>query len=219
MDDKPRTTIRKPARIDRGHCFCGAITAEFSGDPFWICFDHDDDCRRAIGSPLTIWIGYRPDQVHWLGPKPKTSRKPGASCAPSVRNVAPRLGTPMKACQTSSTSRSDSWTRPRSSIPKPRPIGKCDCRSSGWMTVCLASRATPERATPPWAIPETGEAGGWISGVVPASQRQGWRNGGRTIGMREISKRTNARNQFHRRGLKMDMGDLFSQSDDKEADV
>lgn len=75
MDDKPRTTIRKPARIDRGHCFCGAITAEFSGDPFWICFDHDDDCRRAIGSPLTIWIGYRPDQVDWLGSKPKTFSK------------------------------------------------------------------------------------------------------------------------------------------------
>jgi hypothetical protein len=29
---------------------------------FWICYDHDDDCRRAIGSPLTIWIGYRPSE-------------------------------------------------------------------------------------------------------------------------------------------------------------
>ena len=34
------------------------------GEPFWICYDHDDDCRRAIGSPLTIWIGYRPSEFH-----------------------------------------------------------------------------------------------------------------------------------------------------------
>jgi hypothetical protein len=29
-----------------------------TGEPFWVCYDHDDDCRRAIGSPLTIWVGY-----------------------------------------------------------------------------------------------------------------------------------------------------------------
>lgn len=36
-------------RVETGGCFCGAITAEMRGEPFWICFDHDDDCRRAIG--------------------------------------------------------------------------------------------------------------------------------------------------------------------------
>ncbi|MFO1049256.1 MAG: GFA family protein [Geminicoccaceae bacterium] len=30
------------------------------GDPFWICFDHDDDCRRAIGGAVTVWVSYRP---------------------------------------------------------------------------------------------------------------------------------------------------------------
>ena len=65
-------------RLERGRCFCGAITAEMSGDPFWICYDHDDDCRRAIGSPLTIWIGYRPDQVSWTtGPPKRFSKTPG----------------------------------------------------------------------------------------------------------------------------------------------
>jgi hypothetical protein len=51
-------------RIETGTCFCGAIAAEMRGEPFWICYDHDDDCRRAIGSPLTIWIGYRPSEFH-----------------------------------------------------------------------------------------------------------------------------------------------------------
>ena len=38
-------------RIERALCFCGKIQAEARGEPFWVCSDHDDDCRRAIGSP------------------------------------------------------------------------------------------------------------------------------------------------------------------------
>ena len=53
-------------RLETGACFCGAVAAEMHGDPFWICYDHDDDCRRAIGSPLTIWIGYRPSQLRLI---------------------------------------------------------------------------------------------------------------------------------------------------------
>ena len=62
-------------RVDQGHCFCGAIAATFSGQPFWVCYDHDDDCRRAIGGPLTIWIGYHPDQVLFDRGRPKTFSK------------------------------------------------------------------------------------------------------------------------------------------------
>jgi hypothetical protein len=65
-------------RTERGHCFCGAIEASFVGDPFWICFDHDDDCRRAIGAPLTIWVGYLAEQVAFDRGKPATfSKTPG----------------------------------------------------------------------------------------------------------------------------------------------
>ena len=53
-------------RLETGACFCGAVVAEMHGDPFWICYDHDDDCRRAIGSPLTIWVGYRPSEFRVL---------------------------------------------------------------------------------------------------------------------------------------------------------
>ena len=64
--------------IETGACFCGAIAAEMHGTPFWICYDHDDDCRRAIGGPLTIWVGYRPAEFRLLRGLPKSfSKTPG----------------------------------------------------------------------------------------------------------------------------------------------
>lgn len=76
-------------RIETGACFCGAIAAEAAGDPFWICFDHDDDCRRAIGSPLTVWVGYRPEQFRLTRGQPKEfSRTKGI-----FRSFCPDCGT------------------------------------------------------------------------------------------------------------------------------
>lgn len=78
-------------RCETCACFCGAITAEVAGEPFWICYDHDDDCRRAIGSPLTIWVGYRSQQFRLTRGKPKRfSKTPGitrsfcAACGTSI---------------------------------------------------------------------------------------------------------------------------------------
>lgn len=61
--------------VATGSCFCGAVRAEMISDPFWICFDHDDDCRRAIGTPLTVWVGYRPGQVKFITGQPKSFSK------------------------------------------------------------------------------------------------------------------------------------------------
>jgi len=63
------------ARIASGACFCGAIVAQMHGDPFWICYDHDADCRRAIGSPFVVWVGYRPDQFHLIQGSPSSFSK------------------------------------------------------------------------------------------------------------------------------------------------
>lgn len=76
-------------RIETGACFCGGITAELHGEPFWICYDHDDDCRRAIGSPLTVWIGYRSDQFRLMGRIPKSFSKTKGV----VRTFCPECGT------------------------------------------------------------------------------------------------------------------------------
>ncbi len=49
-------------RLETASCFCGRVQAECEGEPFWINYDHDADCRQAIGGPLTVWVGYRPQQ-------------------------------------------------------------------------------------------------------------------------------------------------------------
>lgn len=76
-------------RRERGACFCGRITAEMQGEPFWIAFDHDDDCRRATGGALIVWIGYRPEQIRFTSGEPKSfSRTEGI-----VRTFCPDCGT------------------------------------------------------------------------------------------------------------------------------
>ncbi|KQU96100.1 aldehyde-activating protein [Ensifer sp. Root31] len=67
------------------------ITAEIVGEPCRINYDHDDDCRKAIGSPLAVWIGYRRHQVRFASGVPTTfSKTPGversfcADCGTSI---------------------------------------------------------------------------------------------------------------------------------------
>jgi len=75
--------------VETGHCFCGEIAARMTGEPFWICFDHDDDCRRASGAPLMVWIGYRPDQLDFTKAQPaRFSATEGV-----VRTFCARCGT------------------------------------------------------------------------------------------------------------------------------
>jgi hypothetical protein len=65
-------------RCERGRCFCGGIVAELTGEPVWIGYDHDEDCRRAIGSPVVVWVGYRPAQFRVLQGVPTSfSKTPG----------------------------------------------------------------------------------------------------------------------------------------------
>lgn len=67
-------------RIESGSCFCGAVVAQATGEPFWICYDHDDDCRKAIGGGVNIWVGYRPDDIAFGDVAPKSfSRTPGVT--------------------------------------------------------------------------------------------------------------------------------------------
>jgi hypothetical protein len=76
-------------RKEGGGCFCGAIIAEVHGDPFWICYDHDTDCRRAIGSPVVVWVGYRPKQFSLVTGNPRAfSKTPGV-----VRTFCSNCGT------------------------------------------------------------------------------------------------------------------------------
>lgn len=88
MPDRRETDRLESERRETGACFCGAITAEMQGEPFWVCYDHDDDCRRAIGGAVNLWIGYRPGQVVISGTPAVFSRTPGIS-----RSFCPTCGT------------------------------------------------------------------------------------------------------------------------------
>jgi hypothetical protein len=67
--------VRVSEKNASGACFCGSIIAQMRGDPCWICYDHDADRRRAIGSPLVVWVGYRPEQFAIIKGSPRSFSK------------------------------------------------------------------------------------------------------------------------------------------------
>ena len=56
--------------INSGHCYCGAVRFEASGDPIWIGHCHCDSCRRASGSVMTTLASFNTDQVEFTGTLP-----------------------------------------------------------------------------------------------------------------------------------------------------
>lgn len=53
-----------------GHCYCGAVSFEISGEAEWIGHCHCESCRRQSGSVMTTFAGFRPDQVVFTGAMP-----------------------------------------------------------------------------------------------------------------------------------------------------
>lgn len=86
---KAQGEFRISERIETGACFCGAVAAEMRGEPFWICYNHDDDCRRSIGGAVIVWIGYRPGQFRLTRGTPKSFSKTRGV----VRTFCPDCGT------------------------------------------------------------------------------------------------------------------------------
>ena len=54
-----------------GHCYCGAVTFETSGESYWIGHCHCESCRRASGSAMTTFAGFKHEQVRFTGATPK----------------------------------------------------------------------------------------------------------------------------------------------------
>ena len=53
-----------------GHCYCGAVRFEIDGDSDWVGHCHCESCRRASGSVMTTFAGFRRDQVRFSGDEP-----------------------------------------------------------------------------------------------------------------------------------------------------
>ncbi len=54
-----------------GHCYCGAIRFEISGKSDWIGHCHCESCRRASGSVMTTFAGFKHEQVNFTGEQPE----------------------------------------------------------------------------------------------------------------------------------------------------
>lgn len=53
-----------------GHCYCGAVKFEISGESDWVGHCHCESCRRHTGSVMTTFAGFRLDQVSFTGATP-----------------------------------------------------------------------------------------------------------------------------------------------------
>ena len=56
--------------IFTGHCYCGAVSFEVEGPSLWVGHCHCESCRRASGSVMTTFAGFRPAQVVFTGAPP-----------------------------------------------------------------------------------------------------------------------------------------------------
>ncbi len=54
-----------------GHCYCGAVSFEVSGESSWVGHCHCESCRRASGSVMTTFAGFGLDQVAFTGAEPQ----------------------------------------------------------------------------------------------------------------------------------------------------
>lgn len=53
-----------------GRCYCGAVSFEVDGQSDWVGHCHCESCRRASGSVMTTFAGFRIEQVTFTGADP-----------------------------------------------------------------------------------------------------------------------------------------------------
>ena len=77
--------------MTKGHCLCGEVRWEYSGEQIWACFCHCDDCRRNCAAPGVAWFGVPMENFKWTGAVPKIYE----SSAEVERHFCGTCGTPM----------------------------------------------------------------------------------------------------------------------------
>jgi len=50
-------------RAAEGGCRCGAVAFRVSAEPTVVVYCHCRDCRRSNGAPVSLWAGYRSEEV------------------------------------------------------------------------------------------------------------------------------------------------------------
>jgi len=75
----------------QGGCRCGAVAVRAVGDPTVVVYCHCRDCRRSSGAPVSLFAGYRSEQVEFTGGEPT----PFESSPGVHRSFCRRCGTPI----------------------------------------------------------------------------------------------------------------------------
>ena len=73
-----------------GHCLCGQLTFETTGDPRWVAYCHCASCRRHTGSPVTCFVNFQRERVAFEGERATFQSSPGVT-----RSHCARCGTPI----------------------------------------------------------------------------------------------------------------------------
>jgi len=55
----------------QGHCYCGSVSFEISGDPVKVAHCHCESCRRSLGAAMVTSAGYFPKQFQLTGKEPQ----------------------------------------------------------------------------------------------------------------------------------------------------
>lgn len=78
-------------RIAEGGCRCGAVGLRAYGEPSTVVYCHCVDCRRSSGAPVSLFAGYRIEQVEMDREKAR-----GYASSPDIiRSFCAGCGTPL----------------------------------------------------------------------------------------------------------------------------
>lgn len=63
--------------ISKGRCRCGEVRIRARGRPEAVVYCHCRDCRRSSGAPVSLFVGYRTEQVERRGEPKVYESSPG----------------------------------------------------------------------------------------------------------------------------------------------
>jgi hypothetical protein len=126
--------------VVRGGCRCGAVLVRATGSPTVVLNYHCLVCRRSSGAPVSLFAGYRTEQVGLPGVRPK-----GYESSPGVyRFFCGTCGTPIsfedERLPGEPTCTWASSTTPGPSSPRSTSGGPGACAGSMFGMACRATK-------------------------------------------------------------------------------
>ena len=62
--------MSRQERSIEGGCLCGAVRYRCVGEPLWVAHCHCQSCRRASGSVVMTWAGFRGENYRFIQGSP-----------------------------------------------------------------------------------------------------------------------------------------------------